>query len=91
MVDFNSMINIAIIVVGVFIAITILSNFEDAVDCDTISNFTDGSGTEVGNQTLEDACNDAFNNAGVLYSLAAVLILLLVVPLIRGVLTRGGS
>lgn len=77
MVDFNSMINIAIIVVGVFIAITLLSNFESVTDCATISN-----------STLQDACNDAFNNAGVLYSLAAVLVLLLVIPMIRGVLTR---
>ena len=79
MVDFNSMINIAIIVVGIFIAITLLANFEDAVDCTTITN-----------TTLQDACNDSFNNAGVLYSLAAVLVLLLVIPLIRGVLTRQG-
>ena len=77
MVDFNQMINIAIIVVGIFIAITLLSNFEETTDCTTITN-----------TTLQDACNDAFNNAGVLYSLAAVLILLLVIPLIRGVLTR---
>ena len=77
MVDFNSMINIAIIVVGVFIAITLLSNFQAVTDCTTISN-----------STLADACNDAFNNAGVLYSLAAVLILLLIIPMIRGVLTR---
>jgi hypothetical protein len=78
LVDFNSMINIAIIVVGIFIAITLLSNFQDAADCNTITN-----------TTLEDACNSAFNNAGILYSLAAVLILLLVIPLIRGVLSRG--
>ena len=78
MVDFNSMINIAIIVVGVFIAITLLSNFQAVMDCNDITN-----------STLENACNQAFNNAGVLYSLASVLILLLVIPLIRGVLTRG--
>ena len=77
MVDFNSMINIAIIVVGIFIAITLLSNFQSAADCTTITN-----------TTLKNACNSAFNNAGILYSLAAVLILLLVIPLIRGVLTR---
>jgi ACR3 family arsenite efflux pump ArsB len=80
MVDFNSMINIALIVIGVFIAITLLANFETVTDCTSITN-----------TTLNDACNDAFNNAGTLYSLAAVLILLLVVPLIRGVLTRGGG
>lgn len=78
MVDFNSMINIAIIVVGIFIAITILANFEAVTDCSTITN-----------TTLSGACDDAFNNAGVLYSLAAVLILLLIIPMIRGVLTRG--
>ncbi len=77
MVDFNSMINIAIIVVGIFIAITLLSNFESVTDCTTITN-----------TTLSDACNDAFNNAGVLYSLAAVLILLLIIPMIRGVISR---
>ena len=79
MVDFNQMINIAIIVVGIFIAITLLSNFENVTDCTTITN-----------TTLQDACNDSFNNAGVLYSLAAVLILLLIIPMIRGILTRGG-
>ena len=78
MVDFNQMINIAIIVVGIFIAITLLSNFENVTDCSTITN-----------TTLQGACNDAFNNAGVLYSLAAVLILLLIIPMIRGILTRG--
>ncbi len=78
MVDFNQMINIAIIVVGIFIAITLLSNFEQVTDCTTITN-----------TTLQGACNDAFNNAGVLYSLAAVLILLLIIPMIRGILTRG--
>lgn len=77
MVDFNSMINIAIIVVGVFIAITLLANFQSVMDCTTITN-----------TTLQNACNDAFNNAGVLYSLASVLILLLVIPLIRGVISR---
>ena len=77
MVDFNSMINIAIIVIGIFIAIILLSNFEGVMDCTTITN-----------STLEDACNDAFNNAGVLYSLAAVLVLLLVIPMIRGVISR---
>lgn len=80
MVDFNSMINIAVIVIGVFIAITILANFEAVTDCASITN-----------TTLSDACDDAFNNAGTLYSLAAVLILLLVIPLIRGVLSRGVS
>jgi len=71
------MINIAIIVIGIFIAITLLSNFDNTLDCTSISN-----------TTLQGACNDAFNNAGVLYSLAAVLVLLLVIPMIRGVLVR---
>ena len=53
MVDFNSMINIAIIVVGIFIAITLLANFEAVTDCSTIAK-----------TTLADACGDAFNNAG---------------------------
>jgi hypothetical protein len=71
------MINIAIIVIGIFIAITLLSNFDNTLDC-----------TNITNTTLQGACNDAFNNAGVLYSLAAVLVLLLVIPMIRGVLVR---
>ena len=79
MVDFNSMLNIAIIVVGIFIAITLLSNFQSVASCTTITN-----------TTLKAACNNSFNNAGVLYSLAAVLILLLVIPMIRGVLTASG-
>ena len=80
MVDFNSMINIAVIVLGGFIAITLLSNISNVASCSTISN-----------STLEDACNDFYNNAAVLYSLAAVMVLLLIIPMIRGVLTRGAG
>ena len=72
------MINIAVIVLGGFIAITLLSNISNVAKCSTITN-----------TTLKNACNTFFNNAGVLYTLAAVLVLLLVIPMIRGVLTRG--
>lgn len=72
------MINIAVIVLGGFIAITLLSNIANVAQCSSISN-----------STLKSACNNFFNNAGVLYTLAAVLVLLLVIPMIRGVLTRG--
>lgn len=72
------MINIAVIVLGGFIAITLLSNIANVAKCSTITN-----------STLSSACNTFFNNAGVLYTLAAVLVLLLVIPMIRGVLTRG--
>ena len=77
MVDFNSMINIAVIVLGGFIAITLLSNISTVASCTSITN-----------TTLKSACNSFFNNAAVLYSLAAVLVLLLIIPMIRGVLAR---
>lgn len=72
------MINIAVIVLGGFIAITLLNNIANVAKCSSISN-----------TTLQSACNNFFNNAGVLYTLAAVLVLLLVIPMIRGVLSRG--
>ena len=78
MVDFNSMLNIAVIVLGSFIAIILMSNFVSVMSCSTISN-----------TTLKNACNATINNGATLFSLAAVLILLLIVPLIRGVLSRG--
>jgi len=69
------MINIAVIVLMGYIAIVLLSNIQAVSSCTSISN-----------TTLQKACNTFFNNAGVLYILAAVLLLLLVIPLIRGVI-----
>ena len=72
------MINIAVIVLIGYIAIVLLSNIQSVANCSSIKN-----------STLTKACNTFFNNAGVLYILAAVLLLLLVIPLIRGVLGSG--
>ena len=77
MVDFNAMINIAVIVLGGYIAIVLLQNISTVSSCATITN-----------TTLQNACNSFFNNGAVLFSLAAVLVLLLVIPMIRGVISR---
>jgi hypothetical protein len=75
MVDVNQMIGIAVIVLVGFISITLLSNFSTVASCSTIAN-----------STLKGACNGFFNNAATLFSLIAVLILLLVIPMIRGII-----
>lgn len=74
MVDVNTMINIAVIVLVGFIAITLLSNIGNVADCTTITN-----------TTLSSACDAFFNNGAVLFTILAVLVLLLVIPVIRGV------
>lgn len=74
MVDVNTMINIAVIVLVGFIAITLLSNISTVADCTAISN-----------TTLSSACSAFINNGAVLFTIMAVLVLLLVIPVIRGV------
>ena len=86
MVDVNQMIGIAVIVLVGFIAITLLSSIGNVANCDAIYTPGGGGVTTSGNQTLEGACNSFFNNSATLFSIIAVLILLLVVPMIRGII-----
>ena len=75
MVDVNQMIGIAVIVLVGFIAITLLSSIGNVANCGAITN-----------TTLSGACNSFFNNAATLFSIIAVLLLLLVIPMIRGII-----
>ena len=81
MVDVQMMINIVVIVLIGYVSIVLLSNIGGIADCATI-------GTQ--NSTLGDACNSFFNNSAVLFSIIGVVILLLVIPIIRGVIGGGG-
>lgn len=69
LIDPNQMINIAVIVLMGYIAIILLANIQSVSSCASITS-----------TTLQNACNQFFNNAGVLFTLAAVLLLLLVIP-----------
>jgi len=75
------MINIVVIVLIGYVAIVLLSNIGGIADCATVSTQ---------NSTLGDACNSFFNNSAVLFSIIGVVILLLVIPIIRGVIGGGG-
>ena len=79
MVDVNTMINIAVIVLVGFISITLMSNIANVTDCSNLDADTTTT------STLESACSSFFNNGAVLYTILAVLVLLLVIPVIRGV------
>jgi len=84
MVDVNQMIGIAVIVLVGFIAITLLSSIGNVANCDAIHTGTGAA--ERGSVTLEGACNSFFNNSATLFSIIAVLLLLLVIPMIRGII-----
>ena len=71
------MINIVVIVLIGYVAIVLLSNIGNIADCATVTSQ---------NSTLGGACNSFFNNSAVLFSIIGVVILLLVIPIIRGVI-----
>jgi uncharacterized membrane protein len=80
MVNPNMLINIAVIVLMGYIAIILLSAFQQVSSCDAIT------GT-----TLQKACNAWFNNAATLFLIGATLLLLLIIPMIRNVVGGGGG
>jgi hypothetical protein len=87
MVDIQMMINIVVIVLIGYVSIVLLSNIGGIADCTSIRGSTVGGDL---NSTLGDACDSFFNNSAVLFSIIGVVILLLVIPIIRGVIGGGG-
>lgn len=75
MVDPYQLINIAIIILIGYIAIILLDSVQTSAPC-----------TNITSTTLVNACNSFGNNGALLFVLFGVLILLLVIPMIRGVL-----
>ncbi|KER05583.1 hypothetical protein AAA799E16_01755 [Marine Group I thaumarchaeote SCGC AAA799-E16] len=85
--DFGSILGIVVMVVGVIIGLIIYNAFSDALDCSTLTGY---DATTPANSTEQaKACLETKSNANVVFGIIPVFIILGLIPLIRGALTRG--
>lgn len=85
--DFQQILGIVIMVVGIIISLIIYNAFSDALDCSTLNGY---DSTTPANSTDEaKACLDTKENANVVFGIIPIFIILGLVPLIRGTLSRG--
>ena len=83
--DFGSILGIVVMVVGVIIGLIIYNAFSGALPCDNLEGFN-VNGTSTGPAL---ACQQTKDNAGIVFGIIPVFIILGLIPLIRGALTRG--
>lgn len=76
--DFMDILGIVIMVVGVIIGLIVYNAFSGALDCTTI--------TDAG---LAAACTSTKSNANLIFGIIPVFIILGLIPLIKGALSRG--
>ena len=84
--DFGQILGVVIMVVGVIIGLIIYTAFEGALDCTTLTGYdtTTASSTD-----QAKACIDTKANASIVFGIIPVFIILGLIPLIRGVLSKG--
>lgn len=85
--DFQQILGIVIMVVGIIISLIIFNAFSDALDCTTLNGYnatTPGSSTD-----QAKACLDTKSNANMVFSIVPIFIILGLIPLIRGTLSKG--
>lgn len=85
--DFQQILGIVIMVVGIIISLIIYNAFSDALDCATLNGY---DSTTPANSTDEaKACLATKANANIVFGIIPIFIILGLIPLIRGTLTRG--
>ena len=85
--DFQQILGIVIMVVGIIISLIIYNAFSDALDCSTLNGY---DSTTPANSTDEaKACLDTKANANIVFGIIPIFIILGLVPLIRGTLAKG--
>tara|TARA_B100001123_G_C15164389_1_gene968779 strand:+ start:316 stop:579 length:264 start_codon:yes stop_codon:yes gene_type:complete len=85
--DFQQILGIVIMVVGIIISLIIYNAFSDALDCSTLNGYD--SSTPADSTDEAKACLDTKENANVVFGIIPIFIILGLVPLIRGTLSRG--
>jgi len=85
--DFSQILGIVIMVVGVIIGLIIYNAFSDALDCSTLTGYN--TTTPASSTDQAKACLDTKSNANVVFGIIPVFIILGLIPLIRGVLSKG--
>lgn len=85
--DFNQILGIVVMVVGVIIGLIIYNAFEGALDCTTLDGY---DATTPANSTgAAKSCLDTKSNANIVFGIIPVFIILGLIPLIRGSLSNG--
>ena len=85
--DFGQILGIVVMVVGVIIGLIIYNAFSRALDCTTLTGY---NSTTPGSSTgPAKSCLDTKSNADIVFSIIPVFIILGLIPLIRGSLSRG--
>ena len=85
--DFNQILGIVVMVVGVIIGLIIYNAFEGALDCTTLEGY---DATTPANSTgSAKSCLETKSNANIVFGIIPVFIILGLIPLIRGSLSNG--
>ena len=85
--DFQQILGIVIMVVGIIISLFIYYAFSDALDCTTLTGYD--SSTPANSTDAAKACLDTKTNANIVFGIIPIFIILGLVPLIRGTLSKG--
>lgn len=85
--DFQSILGIVVMVVGIIISLIIYNAFSEALTCSELEGYD--TTTEANSTGAAKACLDTKSNAGVVFGIIPIFIILGLVPLIRGTLSRG--
>ena len=85
--DFQQILGIVIMVVGIIISLIIFNAFSDALDCTTLTGYN--STTPASSTDAAKACIDTKANANIVFGIVPIFIILGLVPLIRGTLSKG--
>ena len=85
--DFQQILGIVIMVVGIIISLIIYNAFSDALDCSTLNGYD--SSTPADSTDEAKACLDTKANANIVFGIIPIFIILGLIPLIRGTLSKG--
>lgn len=85
--DFQQILGIVIMVVGIIISLIIFNAFSDALDCTTLTGWS--TATPPVHTDAAKACVDTKANANIVFGIVPIFIILGLVPLIRGTLSKG--
>ena len=85
--DFQQILGIVIMVVGIIISLIIYNAYSDALDCTTLTGYD--TTTPADSVDAAKACMDTKANANIVFGIIPIFIILGLVPLIRGTLAKG--
>lgn len=85
--DFGSILGVVVMVVGVIIGLIIYNAFSGALPCDDLDGYN--VTTPADSTGPAQACLQTKDNANIVFGIIPVFIILGLIPLIRGALTRG--